>query len=261
MSQACHRWRGGRKGSALGCKGNKSLATDSTSNASMALTTDCWSNFNGNTGLLAATGHILNSITDSRASVNLECVPLGLESYIDELNLPIITPATDCAICWGSTYMMICDIVSTHGRAAVDRLMENQCLDPYEDDEIRSLKSVKNFSQPYYELTKKVCAKDAIRSLVLAGGKLLLAKIEGLCNESHTRMKQFGNMLLTEARKQFAPSFADKTLRISSSLEPWFAFVELTASTEEWRSTVGRLIEINCAYLSLSFIVIPTSAA
>ena len=54
-----------------------------------------------------------------------------------------------------------------------------------------------------------------------------------VCSESRTRMKQFGNVLLMETRRQFAPSFADEVLRIATLLDPRFAFVERIAPAEE----------------------------
>ncbi|CAJ0593694.1 unnamed protein product [Cylicocyclus nassatus] len=189
---------------------------------------------------------LINKCKSIVTKLNRSSVLKGLfRSYLDEFNLPKITPSSDCPTRWGSTYAMICDVIST--RAALDKLMENQS-DPFDDEDIKSLKSVKVFLEPYYELTKKMCAADATSSLLLAGGKLLLAKTESTCNEPRTKVKQFGNILLMETRRQFAPSFADETLRISTLLDPRFAFLERIASSEEWKTIVERLIELRLGH-------------
>ena len=49
-----------------------------------------------------------------------------------------------------------------------------------------------------------------------------------------------------ETRRQFAPSFADEILRISTLLDPRFAFLDKIASTDEWKAIVEILVEIKC---------------
>ncbi|CAJ0599614.1 unnamed protein product [Cylicocyclus nassatus] len=156
---------------------------------------------------------------------------------------------------------MICDVLATRG--ALDKLMENQSTDPFDDEELKTLKTVRTFLEPYYELTKKMCAAEATCSLLLAGGKLLLAKTESTCNEPRTRLKQFGSILLMETRRQFAPSFANETLRIAALLDPRFAYLERIASTDEWKTIVEKLIESKMGHSSSSqeSLDIPTSTA
>ena len=54
-------------------------ALASKAGSGIAITADCWTLFNCNTGLLAVTGHILHNDMKGRHNFILDCVPLGLE--------------------------------------------------------------------------------------------------------------------------------------------------------------------------------------
>ncbi|CAJ0603173.1 unnamed protein product [Cylicocyclus nassatus] len=87
-----------------------------------------------------------------------------------------------------------------------------------------------------------MCAAQATCSLLLAGGKLLLAKTESTCNDPRTKSKQFGSILLMKTDVN-SPSFADETSRIAALLDPRFAFLERIAFADEWKTIVEKLIE------------------
>lgn len=157
------------------------------------------------------------------------------------MELPQILPSVDCVTRWGSTYMMICDILST--RPAFERLAESQNMDVLDDDEIRTLKSLRCFLEPYYTLTKTVCSSTAPCSLMLAGGKLLLAKTEKTLSETRSRVKPFGEMLLAKTTKYFANCFLDETVRMATLLDPRFAFVETILNADDWWKISQRLVD------------------
>ncbi|CAJ0588989.1 unnamed protein product [Cylicocyclus nassatus] len=51
----------------------------------LAITADCWSSFNADTGRLTITGLIVGVTTNSRHNVILVCIALGYESHSADL--------------------------------------------------------------------------------------------------------------------------------------------------------------------------------
>ncbi|WKX89674.1 hypothetical protein Q1695_008930 [Nippostrongylus brasiliensis] len=166
-----------------------------------------------------------------------------------------MTLASDCPTRWNSTYMMIGDILTAitislqHETAelyfmhvyfkysALERLIEEQGFDHFEQHEVKTLNALQKYLEPFYALTKKVCSADATIPLLLAGGKLLVAATELTNNDARVKLKQFGEELLTKTKKYFTKWFDNATVRIATLLDPRFAFEKKII---EWRPASGE---------------------
>ncbi|WKX89673.1 hypothetical protein Q1695_008930 [Nippostrongylus brasiliensis] len=171
-----------------------------------------------------------------------------------------MTLASDCPTRWNSTYMMIGDILTAitislqHETAelyfmhvyfkysALERLIEEQGFDHFEQHEVKTLNALQKYLEPFYALTKKVCSADATIPLLLAGGKLLVAATELTNNDARVKLKQFGEELLTKTKKYFTKWFDNATVRIATLLDPRFAFEKKIMYADQWRNTVDEFV-------------------
>lgn len=168
---------------------------------------------------------VIRKVKDLTSKLNRSAVLKGMLSrYMKEENIPPISIASDCPTRWNSTYMMVCDFLAAH--PALERLIEQQGLDHFEQHEVKVLSALQKYLEPFYGLTKKVCSADATISFSLAGGKLLLATTEMNNNDPRIKLRQFGDDLLTKTKKYFAKWFDNKVIRIATLLDPRFAFEE-----------------------------------
>ncbi|VDL75602.1 unnamed protein product [Nippostrongylus brasiliensis] len=122
------------------------------------------------------------------------------------------------------------------------RLIEEQGFDHFEQHEVKTLKALQKYLEPFYALTKKVCSADATISLLLAGGKLLVAATELNNNDARVKLKQFGEELLTKTKNYFTKWFDNATVRIATLLDPRFAFEEKIMYADQWRNTVDEFV-------------------
>lgn len=162
-------------------------------------------------------------------------------SFLKQFQLEEITPSTECRTRWGSTYTMICDILTT--LPAFEKVMEQCNTDVLDDNDVRGLKSLRTFLEPYYALTKMVCASNSTCSLILAGGKLLLARTEMTLSQSRSNMRKFGELLLAETTKHFAAWFASEIVRMSTLLDPRFAFLESVLAHDDWWKIAQKIVD------------------
>ncbi|WKX95884.1 hypothetical protein Q1695_012385 [Nippostrongylus brasiliensis] len=151
-----------------------------------------------------------------------------------------MTLAPDCSTRWNSTYMMIGDILTAY--SALERMTEEQGFDHFEQHEVKTLKALQKYLEPFYALTKKVCSADATISLLLASGKLLVAATELNNNDARVKLKQFGEEVLTKTKKYFTKWFDNATVRIATLLDPRFAFEEKIMYADQWRNTVDEFV-------------------
>uniref|UniRef100_A0A183F860 DUF659 domain-containing protein n=1 Tax=Heligmosomoides polygyrus TaxID=6339 RepID=A0A183F860_HELPZ len=63
-------------------------------------------------------------------------------------------PCTECPTRWGSIFLMLSDVLNA--MSAFDRLMDYLKLPRFEIEEVRVLKKIRNFLEPYYTMTPGV---------------------------------------------------------------------------------------------------------
>ncbi|CAJ0588373.1 unnamed protein product [Cylicocyclus nassatus] len=73
---------------------------------------------------------------------------------LKEEKLPQVIPMTDAPTRWSSTYFMICDFLAA--MSAIERVASLFDMAPPEDGEIRTLKTMRTFLQPYQAATNQV---------------------------------------------------------------------------------------------------------
>ncbi|VDM82283.1 unnamed protein product [Strongylus vulgaris] len=101
---------------------------------------------------------------------------MQLKSRLREFKLPEITPAVDTPSRWITTYSMICDVLVT--LPAFTEIMTRLNLPPLQETDVQFLEALRAFLEPFYSLTKQVCARDATASVYLAVGRILITTTE-----------------------------------------------------------------------------------
>ncbi|CAJ0595078.1 unnamed protein product [Cylicocyclus nassatus] len=96
--------------------------------------------------------------------------------FLNEENLPNVVPMNDAPTRWSSTYFMLCDFLAA--MPVVERLLSTCDMLPFEDGEIRILKAMRVFLQPFQAMTNQVCYQTSCCSMFIPVGKLLIAKTE-----------------------------------------------------------------------------------
>ncbi|RCN25797.1 hypothetical protein ANCCAN_28488 [Ancylostoma caninum] len=99
-----------------------------------------------------------------------------LRRYLKEDQLPDVIPMNDAPTRWSSTYFMLCDVLNA--LPAVEKLMHAHRMAPFEDEEIRVLKAMKVFLQPFQTMTSQVCFQSSCISMFIPVGKLLITETE-----------------------------------------------------------------------------------
>ncbi|CAJ0595109.1 unnamed protein product [Cylicocyclus nassatus] len=100
----------------------------------------------------------------------------AFKRFLNEDNLPCVIPMNDSPTRWSSTYFMLCDFLNA--MPAVEKLITSFDLSPLEDKELRILKAMRTFLQPYQAMTSQVCFQSSCCSMYIPVGKLLIAKTE-----------------------------------------------------------------------------------
>ncbi|CAJ0593116.1 unnamed protein product [Cylicocyclus nassatus] len=98
--------------------------------------------------------------------------------FLNEENLPNVVPMNDAPTRWSSTYFMLCDFLAA--MPAVERLLSTCDMLPFENGEIRILKAMRVFLQPFQAMTNQVCYQTSCCSMFISVGKLVIAKTEGI---------------------------------------------------------------------------------
>ncbi|VDO84365.1 unnamed protein product [Heligmosomoides polygyrus] len=221
----------------------------SQDDAHLVITTDCWTSFNANTGLLAISGHICSPKLDRRENFILDCVPLGQESI--QCTAHVINLAVRSALRSVQVAPVIrkCkELTSKLNRSAVLKGMLSRYM---KEDNLPPMTITSDcptrWNSTYImicDFLTAVCSADATISLSLAGGKLLLAATEMHNNDPRIKLRQFGDELVSKTKKYFAKWFDNKMVRVATLLDPRFAFEEKVMYADQWRNTVDDLIEM-----------------
>ncbi|EYC07237.1 hypothetical protein Y032_0071g541 [Ancylostoma ceylanicum] len=91
-------------------------------------------------------------------------------------SIPIKIPFRDCPTRWGSAFTLICDILDS--LPAFEELLTSLKMDPFEEEEARSLRAMNTFLEPFSHMTKQVCSQRATCSMDIAVGQTLIKKAE-----------------------------------------------------------------------------------
>ncbi|VDN36015.1 unnamed protein product [Cylicostephanus goldi] len=101
---------------------------------------------------------------------------MHLRSRQRECKLLEVTPNVDTPDRWITTYSMICDFLVT--LPVFTELMARMNLPQLQEGDIHFLEALRTFLEPFYSLTKQVCARDATASVFLAVGRILITTTE-----------------------------------------------------------------------------------
>ncbi|EYB95428.1 hypothetical protein Y032_0160g3351 [Ancylostoma ceylanicum] len=160
--------------------------------------------------------------------------------FLKEESLQIILPMTDSPTRWSSTYYMICDFLNT--LPAVEKLLLHLRLSPLEDNEIRLLKAIRVFLEPYQTMTKQVCYQSACISIYIPVGKALITTTEGNLENARKEAVDFGECLLLNTNKYFEEWFESRVLQFATMCDARFAFLDTVFSKEKWSEIMDDFI-------------------
>ncbi|VDK53138.1 unnamed protein product [Cylicostephanus goldi] len=125
---------------------------------------------------------------------------------------------------------------------AVERLLSVCDMLPFEDGEIRILKAMRIFLQPFQAMTSQVCYQTSCCSIFIPVGKLLIAKTEENLAAARREGLQFGEKLLGSTKEYFAKFFISQPLRFAALCDPRFAFLDTVLNRDEWRETADHFL-------------------
>ncbi|RCN29468.1 BED zinc finger [Ancylostoma caninum] len=162
--------------------------------------------------------------------------------YLKEEQLPDVIPMNDAPTRWSSTYFMLCDVLNA--LPAVEKLMHAHRMAPFEDEEIRVLKAMKVFLQPFQTMTSQVCFQSSCISMFIPVGKLLITETEKNLVDARREGLHFGEQLLEKTKQYFAKWFNNQHLRLAALCDPRFAHLDTVLTREEWRQTVDHFISM-----------------
>ncbi|RCN43746.1 hypothetical protein ANCCAN_10218 [Ancylostoma caninum] len=128
---------------------------------------------------------------------------MQLKSRLREFKLPEIVPTVDTPNRWITTYNMICDVLMT--LPAMSEIMRKLNLPLLEANDLQFLEALRSFLEPFYSLTKQVCARDATASVYLAVGRILITTTEKRLFQLTGEIHRFGQNLLENTLKYFNP--------------------------------------------------------
>lgn len=145
-------------------------------------------------------------------------VKIAYKRFLQEANLPISLPSTDCPTRWGSTFAMICDVLNS--LPAVESLLCFLKMTPFEREEVKLLEAVRIFLEPLNTMTKQVCFQSSCVSMYIPVGKILIASVRQNCVAAKREARYFGEQLLGKLRHYFDEWFEDETHMASFSNGP-----------------------------------------
>ncbi|CAJ0602077.1 unnamed protein product [Cylicocyclus nassatus] len=165
---------------------------------------------------------------------------MQLRSRQRECKLPEVTLAVDTPDRWITTYSMICDFMIT--LPVFTELMGRMNLPKLQEGDVHFLEALRTFLEPFYSLTKQVCAKDATASVFLAVGRILITTTEKHQRESVGEAQRFAQLLCENTSKYFTPWLGDEFLQLAAFLDPRFAYLETVQPMKSWTATVEKFI-------------------
>ncbi|EYB89373.1 hypothetical protein Y032_0232g3023 [Ancylostoma ceylanicum] len=165
---------------------------------------------------------------------------MQLKSRLREFKLPEIVPSADTPNRWITTYNMICDVLMT--LPAMSEILRKLNLPLLEPDDLQFLEAFRSFLEPFYSLTKQVCARDATASVYLAVGRILITTTEKRLFQLTGEIHRFGQNLLENTLKYFNPWLGDEFLQMAAFLDPRFAYLETVQPMKSWTATMERFV-------------------
>ncbi|RCN44775.1 BED zinc finger [Ancylostoma caninum] len=164
--------------------------------------------------------------------------------FLKEESLQMTLPMTDSPTRWSSTYYMICDFLNT--LPAVEKLLEFLRCSPLEDNEIRLLKAIRVFLEPFQTMTKQVCYQSACISMYIPVGKALITTTEGNLENARKEAAAFGECLLLKTKAYFEEFFENRSLQFATLCDARFAYLETVFTKEKWNEISDDFINCRC---------------
>uniref|UniRef100_A0A8L8KSW3 BED-type domain-containing protein n=1 Tax=Heligmosomoides polygyrus TaxID=6339 RepID=A0A8L8KSW3_HELPZ len=130
--------------------------------------------------------------------------------YLQEMDLPKKMPCTECPTRWGSTFLMLSDVLNA--MSAFDHLMDYLKLSRFEIEEVRVLKKIRNFLEPYYTMTNQVCFKDSTASMYIGVAQILISATESSSSSwSDEKWLRYGRYYDSDSSSESSDTDYDST--------------------------------------------------